>query len=208
MDLKKIKIRIGICFKSKLISLTTIITTVVSGMSLAISFLSSKEPSLLPSWLFWLSVLLLVLLFIFTISPFFTAKVYDKKTDINEINEYMENLYSNATGKIIISTTGGMSWATEKIMNELEKKAKSSGVVIFIPRENEKTDRLQKAGVKIITDHAPNINFSIINPEADDARIAIGRSKINGIHCITEHESRSDVMVVARELVSLLENLK
>lgn len=203
--MSKIKTRFNICFKSKLISLTTIITTIVSGISLAISFMSSKEPSSLPSWLFWVAMILLFLLLCITSSPFFTAKVYDKKTDTNKINEYMENLYSNATGRIIISTTGGMNWATEKVMNELEKKAKSSGVVIFIPKENEKTNRLQRAGVKIITDYAPNLNFSIINPDANDARIAIGRSRTNDIHCITEHESQSDVMVVAREFVNLLE---
>lgn len=210
--LNEFRTRINVCFSSKLVSIVTLITTIVSLITLVLSYACFPDDVPLKiTVLFIVALILLIILLIIVLMPFFQANVYDKNKHGQKIDGYMENLYKNATGKIIISTTGSMKWATPKILEVLEEKAKSSGVVVFVPQKNEKTRRLESVGAKIIdssvTNTNPNLNFSIVNPGADDALIAIGRSSNKNIHYITEYEAKSDVMVVARELARLLENV-
>lgn len=208
----KLYTRIKVCFSSRLVSIATLLTTIVSLIALIMSYSGIQgEVPLKISILYYLALFFSVILLCFILIPLFTAKVYDKNKQTADINEYMANLYRNATGKIVVSTTGGMNWVTPQILDILEEKSKSSGVVVFVPNKNQKTSRLERAGAKIIDRSnlgiIPNLNFSIVNPGADDALIAIGRRSNKNIHYITEYEAKSDVMVVARELSSFLEKI-
>lgn len=200
--------KLKVYFRFNRIALCSFLVSIASLASLCYTLYSIENRTWISNSIFVLVSLLLVSLIIIEVVCFLRTKVYDKVQNKDDIELYMKNLYDKATGDIIISTTGGLNWVSPSIMDTLCKKAASNHVMIIVRKQNEKTRRLEMAGARIVDEsiakYCPLSNFSIINVGSNDARIAIGRSLKSDIHCITEHDSYSDVMTVANELAHLL----
>jgi len=156
-----------------------------------------------------ISTLLLAIVILVNLIEILKTRVYKIK-DEESIALQMSKLY-DSSGYFIISSTGSMEWVKyHNILEKLRKKAAQNNLLIFIPKENEVTNKLKEAGARIIdyndSGFRPSSNFSIIRPESPDSMIAIGR-QFNEYHVIEEYHNNETIMFLVSDIQKLLNKI-
>lgn len=141
--------------------------------------------------------------------------VYLKTRDIclqgpEEIKEYLYNWISRGQRVAIFSRD--LSWVDDARMTQLLRaKAEKQELELCLPRQIPLSDDLKQRGASVYTyptlDYVPGSRFTIINPNRQDAQIAIGRT-IGDRHWVKELSAGEDALFgVANDLLEIVRRL-
>ncbi|RKE62930.1 hypothetical protein [Microbacterium sp. AG238] len=130
--------------------------------------------------------------------------VYRGKKKKEQILRYMSNL-TNFDGQCVISSND-LSWVEGEAHAMLMKKAENKSLVLVMPKANQRSRELVRAGAvaRYYGDSSPlRSRFTVINPGRADAWVAVGYGRKDS-HVIREfHSSDDPTLAMAKDLIDL-----
>lgn len=133
-----------------------------------------------------------------------------KVTKKTEISRSLIQFMDNGGRTAILSRN--LSWITDDFIGKLEKKSKDEELIVFIPKPNEVSERLKKAGADVryfgslISDSADSViksRFTIIQWDSTSARITYPKQD-HLYHYNFEYVIGDPTMDLAQDLIRLL----
>lgn len=169
----------------------------------------------------WVWVIVVILVAIAIGSAFFDIhntkrdepRKFHGKTKNADIRDYMNGIFESE-GRCVVCSND-LSWATEREIDTLARKAERKSLTLIMPKENERSAELvskgatahyynnDKAQGKGARSRLVESSFTLINAERSDAWLAIGHGGKDE-HTIREVTDPSDpVLFLAKDLARL-----
>lgn len=134
---------------------------------------------------------------------------YKGKNRNERIRKYMANL-TKFDGQCVVSSND-LSWVSGEAYEMLMKKATERSLVLVMPRANEMSRKLERAGAeaRYYGDGTFRLKsrFTVVNSNRADAWVAVGYGR-KGAHMIREfHSSDDPTLNMAKDLIDIARRL-
>lgn len=134
---------------------------------------------------------------------------YKGKKRNERIRKYMANL-TKFDGQCVVSSND-LSWVSGEAYDMLMKKATERSLVLVMPRANEMSRKLARAGAeaRYYGDETFRLRsrFTVVNSNRADAWVAVGYGR-KGAHIIREfHSSDDPTLNMAKDLIDIARRL-